>query len=80
MPKGTFVTGNMWATHRNPDIYDHPDEFDASRWLKENEKYGSKIDVKESADGHIATERRHACKMITVSRTYLPFGVGKYAW
>ncbi|KAG6830986.1 hypothetical protein H0H92_013458 [Tricholoma furcatifolium] len=32
IPRGNFVVYPVWDTHFNPDIYDHPSEFDPARF------------------------------------------------
>ncbi|CAN7995188.1 unnamed protein product, partial [Ixodes hexagonus] len=33
VPRGTVVTSNVWAIHRDPKLWENPDEFDPSRFL-----------------------------------------------
>jgi cytochrome P450 len=38
IPKGTNVILSPYVTHRDPDIYQHPDSFVPSRWIDGFEK------------------------------------------
>jgi len=33
IPKGAIITGNTWSVHRDPSLFDAPDEFQPERWL-----------------------------------------------
>jgi cytochrome P450 len=33
IPKGTWITGNMWSIHRDPQCFPDPDEFKPERFL-----------------------------------------------
>lgn len=37
IPAGTYVAGNLWAIHRNPNDFPEPDVFKPERYLKENQ-------------------------------------------
>lgn len=87
VPAGTMIAGNMWAIHRDPANFDHADEFDGFRWIRDDDKSsenGSKSEKDGNSwrdDGHYnCTSKGHASKMVTTTRTYLPFGTGKLAW
>jgi cytochrome P450 len=34
IPKGTFVMGNHWSIHMDPDVYKDPQEFNPDRWME----------------------------------------------
>ncbi|XP_048459624.1 cytochrome P450 2U1 isoform X3 [Rhincodon typus] len=33
IPKGSMVVANLWSVHRDPSMWEHPDEFNPSRFL-----------------------------------------------
>ncbi|XP_078407104.1 cytochrome P450 2U1 isoform X1 [Cetorhinus maximus] len=33
IPKGSIVVANLWSVHRDPSMWEHPDEFNPSRFL-----------------------------------------------
>ena len=33
IPKGTVIIPNLWAVHRDPAIWEKPDDFDPNRFL-----------------------------------------------
>lgn len=36
IPKGSVIVPNLWSVHRDPNIWEKPDEFQPSRFLDEN--------------------------------------------
>lgn len=36
IPKGSVIVPNLWSVHRDPNIWEKPDEFLPSRFLDEN--------------------------------------------
>jgi hypothetical protein len=42
IPKGTWITGNMWAINRNPDDFPEPDVFRPERFLERERPYPNK--------------------------------------
>ncbi|GCB70746.1 hypothetical protein scyTo_0005763 [Scyliorhinus torazame] len=36
IPKGSIVVANLWSVHRDPSMWQHPDEFNPSRFLDAN--------------------------------------------
>jgi cytochrome P450 len=38
IPKGTNVSVNASAIHKNPKYYENPHVFDPERWIKDSEK------------------------------------------
>ena len=39
VPKGVYVSTDVWTLHRNPRLMERPEEFDPSRWLGSNRPY-----------------------------------------
>nr|CAB3235733.1 cytochrome P450 2U1-like [Phallusia mammillata] len=39
LPKNTLVSGNLWAVHNNPEVWDKPHEFNPYRHLDEDGKF-----------------------------------------
>lgn len=37
LPEGTEVAFSLYAVHRDPEVYEHPDRFDPDRWLPERQ-------------------------------------------
>lgn len=35
IPKGSVIVPNLWSVHRDPNIWEKPDEFQPSRFLDE---------------------------------------------
>lgn len=52
-PKGTTFIANAWTIHRNEDEYEHPDDFDPERFVKD--PFGFRTDIppglKQDLDG-----------------------------
>ncbi len=42
IPKDTWITGNLWAIHRNPREFPDPDTFRPERFLKAEAPYPNK--------------------------------------
>ena len=42
IPKGTWITGNLWAIHRNPSEYPDPDEFKPERFITRDRPFPNK--------------------------------------
>lgn len=42
IPKGTWITGNLWAIHRNPNEYPEPDEYKPERFIEKTRPYPNK--------------------------------------
>ena len=40
IPKGTVIMGNIYAVHRDPDIFENPSEFRPERFLSDD---GTKV-------------------------------------
>ncbi len=38
IPKGTWITGNLWAIHRNPNEYPNPDVYRPERFLEKEDR------------------------------------------
>lgn len=36
IPKGSVIVPNLWAVHRDPNIWENPDDFQPTRFLDEN--------------------------------------------
>lgn len=36
IPKGTLIVPNLWSVHRDPSVWENPDEFNPYRFLDEN--------------------------------------------
>ncbi|KFP81921.1 Cytochrome P450 2U1, partial [Apaloderma vittatum] len=36
IPKGSVIVPNLWSVHRDPNIWEKPDDFQPSRFLDEN--------------------------------------------
>ncbi|KAG0433010.1 hypothetical protein HPB47_020312 [Ixodes persulcatus] len=36
IPKGTIVLPNLWAVHMDPTLWENPEAFDPSRFLKDD--------------------------------------------
>lgn len=36
IPKGSVIVPNLWAVHRDPNVWEKPDDFNPSRFLDEN--------------------------------------------
>lgn len=36
IPKGSVIVPNLWSVHRDPNVWEKPDEFQPSRFLDEN--------------------------------------------
>lgn len=35
IPKGTVILPNLWSVHRDPTVWENPDDFNPSRFLDE---------------------------------------------
>jgi cytochrome P450 len=42
IPQGTWITGNNWSIHRNPNEFPEPDEFRPERFIKAEAPYPNK--------------------------------------
>lgn len=42
IPKGTWITGNLWAIHRNPNEFPDPDEYKPERFIDKTRPYPNK--------------------------------------
>lgn len=51
IPKHTNVLIPVWAIHRDPEIYPHPEEFDPERFNDENEKHRHSMNYLPFGDG-----------------------------
>lgn len=36
IPKGSVIVPNLWSVHRDPNIWENPDDFQPTRFLDEN--------------------------------------------
>ena len=39
VPKGVYVSTDIWTLHRDPRLMESPEKFDPSRWLGDNRPY-----------------------------------------
>ena len=39
VPKGVYVSTDIWSLHRDPRLMERPEEFDPERWLGSNRPY-----------------------------------------
>lgn len=39
VPKGVYVSTDIWSIHRDPRLMERPEDFDPSRWLGNNKPY-----------------------------------------
>ena len=65
LPKGTVVTCNAIAIHREAAHYPNADEFDGFRFAN----------IRAEVEGESAKNQ-----LVATSTEYLPFGHGRHAW
>ena len=65
LPKGTMLSVNPAAAHRNDEMYDRSDEFRPFRFAK----------LRDSSKG-VSTRNQ----MVATSSEFLAFGHGRHAW
>ncbi|KAF2769280.1 putative P450 monooxygenase [Teratosphaeria nubilosa] len=69
VPKGIRVAAPIAGIHRDPENYEHPDEYDAFRFSREREVLGG--------NGRILDKRAQG--IVTTSDAFLTFGHGRHA-
>ena len=65
LPKGTMLSVNPAAAHRNDEMYDRPDEFRPFRFAE----------LRNSSKGESTRNQ-----MVATSSEFLAFGHGRHAW
>lgn len=65
LPKGTLITCNAVAVHREASHYPNPDEFDGFRFAN----------IRAEVEGESAKNQ-----LVATSTEYLTFGHGRHAW
>lgn len=76
-PQGMFIGTDVYSLHRDPDLYPHPEEYDAFRFSRAKEE-GS-ICRDGDADRN-DKQKLHGTDFSTTSTTFLPFSHGRHAW
>jgi cytochrome P450 len=72
-PVGVTISSHLYATHRDENLYPHPDVFDGFRFVEST----GKVDNEQDKVGGDSGIRK---AMYTTSRSYLTFGHGRHAW
>jgi cytochrome P450 len=76
-PQNAYIGLDVHSVQHDPDIYPHPDEYDAFRFSRPWEDVDSKGgDTRDSAN----ILKLKNTGLITTSDTFLPFGHGRHAW
>lgn len=78
-PHGAFLMLDLAGTHRDPELYEDPDRYDAWRFSRVREEYEARVGKEEGADPDEAL-RVKRLGMVTTSAEYLPFSHGRHAW
>ena len=78
-PHGAFLMLDLAGTHRDPELYEDPERYDAWRFSRVREEYEARVGKEEGADPDEAL-RVKRLGMVTTSAEYLPFSHGRHAW
>lgn len=77
-PYGAFLMLDLAGTHRDPDLFENPDEYDPWRYSRQREEHEAKTaGEKGSAEDTLRIQR---LGMVTTSAEHLSFSHGRHAW
>ncbi|KAF1977253.1 cytochrome P450 [Bimuria novae-zelandiae CBS 107.79] len=82
VPKGAVAVLNWWAIHRDPDLWENPDEFDPSRYLDYTQSAADYINATDPYErDHFAYGAgRRVCPGVHVAERSLFINISRVLW